>query len=109
MILKEVKLHSLNLISLGVAGNQRKSLKKINFHKNKDWVKLEATDMRLTRLGKKSFRYLIKFKQKSFCDSKLQTPIFLINDNSLHFNIIFGTVVIHLGALTISVNDVKIN
>lgn len=46
--LKEVKHHSLNLISLIDTGSQHAILKKGNFNKIKDYVKLEAIDMYLT-------------------------------------------------------------
>lgn len=45
-ILKEVRLHSINLISLVDTGSQRTILKKSNFDKIKYYVKLDYIDMR---------------------------------------------------------------
>lgn len=60
-----------------------------------DYVKLELTDMSLTRLGQKSFRPIVYVKTGiKTDDSKFETSIFLINDNSLNFDLNIGSDVI---------------
>lgn len=65
--------------------------------------------MSLTVLGKESFR-LIGYCQSEIKsnDFKFKTSIFVIN-NSMDFDLIIGTDVIHQGTLTVFSSDVKIH
>lgn len=65
-------------------------LKKSNFDEIKNCEKLESTNMCLTELGKKFFR-----PTDYSSDSKFETSIFVIKDNSIDSDLIIGTNVIH--------------
>lgn len=61
-------------------------------------------------ISQKAFRPIGYFEAKiEIEDSKYETSDFVINDNSIDFDMIIGTDVIHQDVLTICGNYVKIN
>lgn len=88
--------------------SQRTILKMSNVNKIKYYVNLEPTN--LTALEKTSFRQIGYFQAEiEIDDFKFKNSVFVINDNSIDFDIIIDTDVIHQATLIISSNDVKIN
>lgn len=87
IIFKDVKRHSLHFILLVDTNDQRTTVKKSNFDKIKDCVKCNWTG-----LGQESYKPTGSFQAYiEIDDSKFKTSIFVINDNSIDFDMLICT------------------